>query len=314
MDIHACYLQKLCRLAHATMNLDPLKTLVAVAEHGSFVAAARVLDLSQSAVSLHIQTLEQALGRPMFDRSTKPPTLTPDGMASVARAKDLLLLAAQFIAPANPASGVEGRLTLGAVGSVLTGILPIALAAIRSRHANLHLEIISGQSSQLRAMVERRRLDAAIVSDYDGDEASIEWRPFLREALIMIAPPESTGTDIHRLGRLYPFIRYSPGAAVGRVIDRAIGHLRLDVREGMRLDWLEAIEAMVRRGHGIAIVPERLSAPPLGVRRIALGDGSYHRMLGLIEATRHRKRRLTDTVVAELRSGATPETIKTRAR
>jgi DNA-binding transcriptional LysR family regulator len=287
------------------VNLDPLKTLVEIAERGSFVAAAQALDLSQSAISLHIQTLEQGLGRPLFDRSTRPPTLTIDGMACVTRAKELLALAEQFLAPPGPGSAVEGRLTLGAVGSVLTGLLPVALTAIRTRHANLHLEIVSGQSSQLLGMVQRRRLDAAIVSDYAGDDRALEWRPFLREQLIMIAPPDAVGGDIRRLARAYPFIRYSPGAAVGRIIDRALDTLRLDVREGMRLDWLEAIEAMVRRGHGISIVPERLSAPPLGVRRLNLGDGTFHRTLGLIEATRNRKRRLINTVVTELRLGAT---------
>lgn len=57
-----------------------LKTLVAVAEHGTFAAAAKVVGLSPSAVSRQIQVLEQHLAAELFDRSRRPPVLNEKGM------------------------------------------------------------------------------------------------------------------------------------------------------------------------------------------------------------------------------------------
>lgn len=282
------------------MHLDVLKTLVSIAEHGSFASAARNLGLSQSAVSLHVQTLEAEIGRPLFDRSARPPILTEAGTTAVTRAKDILALADELRANLGSGGEVQGRLQLGAVGSTLTGLLPLALSALRANHPGLHLEIVSGVSSQLLGMVQRRRLDAAIISDYDEAERTMEWRPFLRERLVLIAPPETAGSDVQRLVRTYPFIRYNPSAAVGRVIDRAIQRLRLEPRESMRLDWLEAIEAMVANGHGVAIVPERQIRPLERVRIVSLPGPAHYRTLGMIETVGNPKRRMTDLVFAKL--------------
>jgi molybdate transport repressor ModE-like protein len=290
----------------AGMSLRAFRTLVAIAERGSFAAAARTVNLSQSAVSTQMRALEAELKVPLFDRSKRPPVLNDAGKALVAKARELIA-AYEDLQSAVAASGaVEGRIRLGGVGSTLTGILPVVLSVIRERYPNLHIEIVSGFSEELLQQVSVRSLDAAIVSDYDGTRRDLGWRPFLSERLVMIAPPEAPDTNAKRLAELYPFIRYSPTAAVGRIIDRALAHAKLDVREAMRLDWLEAIEAMVQHGHGIAIVPERRfpGQTPASVKRIPFGRHS--RVLGLIEPVVSPKRRLTDALFAELSALVAP--------
>lgn len=282
------------------MTLEAMKTLVMIAEQGSFAAAARALDLSQSAVSLHIKTLEHDLGVALFDRTSRPPTLTDRGASAVVHAKTVLAEVEAFRTGVAQGDGLQGRLQIGAVGSTLTGLLPRALSALGRLHPGLHVEIVSGVSSQLLSLVLRHRLDAAVVSDYADDDRAIEWRPFLREALVLIAPPDARGEDVHKLVRAYPFIRYSPSAAVGRVIDRAIERLGLSPRETMRLDWLEAIEAMVADGLGVAIVPDRHIRPLERVRVVALPGSGHFRTLGVVERVAHPKRRLTDLVTAQL--------------
>ncbi len=135
--------------------------------------------------------------------------------------------------------------------------MPAVLTVIRQRYPNLHIEIVSGFSGDLLRQVSSRSLDAAIISDYDSSLRDIRWRPFLRERLVIIAPPDAREDNPKQLAQKYSFIRYSPNAAVGRVIDAAIKQAKLEIRETMQLDWLEAIEAMVHHGHGISIVPER---------------------------------------------------------
>lgn len=281
------------------MTIVAMKTLVMIAEHGSFAAAARALDVSQSAVSLHIKMLEDDLGLTLFDRSSRPPTLTDVGASAVVRAKGVLALVNDFRTGLTN-DALQGRLQIGAVGSTLTGLLPLVLSALRTRHPGLHVEIVSGVSSQLVSLVHRRRLDAAVVSDYTEADRAIEWRPFLRERLVLIAPPDARGDDVHKLAGAYPFIRYNPSAAVGRVIDTAIQRISLTPRESMRLDWLEAIEAMVASGLGVAIVPDRHIRPLERVRVVKLPGAGHFRTLGLVELVDHPKRRLTNLVIAKL--------------
>jgi DNA-binding transcriptional LysR family regulator len=284
------------------MSLRALKTLVAIAEAGSFASAARSLNLSQSAISTQMRGLEDELAVALFDRAKRPPVLNEAGKALVTKARELLAGYADLQNSLAAKGAIEGRIRLGAVGTTLTGILPVVLAVIRERYPSLHIEIVSGFSEELVQQISSRALDAAIVSDYEAKRQDLSWRPFLSEPLIMIAPPDARDTNPRRLAQTYPFIRYSPTAPVGRIIDRALRRANLQVRETMQLDWLEAIEAMVHHGQGIALVPERRfpAEPVFRVKRIPFGPEPFQRTLGIVEPVASPKRRLTDVLFAEL--------------
>ncbi len=284
------------------MSLQALRTLVAIADCGSFAGAARALNLSPSAASTQIKSLEAELNVELFDRSKRPPALNDAGHSVVAKARTLIAGYEDIHSDLRLSDSIEGRIRLGAVGSILTGLLPTVLTVIRQRYPNLHIEIVSGFSGELLRQVGSRSLDAAIISDYDSSLRDIRWRPFLRERLVIIAPPGAHGDNPKQLAQKYSFIRYSPNAAVGRVIDAAIKQARLEIRETMQLDWLEAIEAMVHHGHGISIVPERQIEGDafFKVRRINFGTTPHYRMLGIVEPASSRKQKLVDVLFNEL--------------
>ena len=286
------------------MSLRAFRTLVAIAEHGSFAAAARAVNLSQSAVSTQMRGLEDEVHVALFDRSTRPPALNEAGQALVAKARELIAAYEDIQSPVAANGAVEGRIRLGAVGSTLTGVLPPVLTIIRERYPNLHIEIVSGFSEELLQQVGSRALDAAIVSDYDGTRRDLAWRPFLTEPLVMIAPPDAVEDSPKKLAQTYPFIRYSPTAAVGQIIERALREANLKVREAMRLDWLEAIEAMVHHGHGVSIVPGRRfpGHALFAVKRVPFGGGRHHRILGIVQPAESPKERLIDVLFAELQA------------
>lgn len=284
------------------MSLHALRSLVSIAEHGSFARAARALNLSQSAISTQMKTLEADLGTILFDRSKRPPSLNEAGSIVVAKARDLIARYEDLQGELGRGREIEGRLRLGAVGSVLTGLMPAVLTAMRSQHPSVHVEIVSGFSQELLRQVAHRTLDAAVISDYQQSNQDIAWRPFLRERLVMIAPVTSRERGAQALAEAYPFIRYSPSAPVGRIIDAALETAKLSVRETMRLDWLEAIEAMVGEGHGISVVPERRyqGASAIPLRRLSFGPRPAFRTLGLAEPAGARKRKLTDALFQQL--------------
>jgi DNA-binding transcriptional LysR family regulator len=284
------------------MSLQSLRTLVAIADSGSFASAARALNLSPSAVSTQIKSLEAELKTELFDRSKRPPALNDLGKSVIVKARTLIASYADIQNDLKLSDSIEGRIRLGAVGSTLTGLIPVVLTVIRQRYPNLHIEVVSGFSADLLSQVSNRSLEAAIISDYDSSLRDIRWRPFLRERLVIIAPPEVREDNPKQLAQKYSFIRYSPSSAVGRVIDAAIKQAKLEIRETMQLDWLEAIEAMVHHGHGISIVPERQieSEATFKVRRVKFGTTPHYRTLGIVQPVSSRKHKLIDVLFNEL--------------
>lgn len=285
------------------MSIRHLRTLLAIAEQGSFAAAARAVRLTQSAVSMQMRALEEELGTALFDRSTRPPALTSAARALIADADELVRGYDRLVHERrSQGAPVEGHLRLGAVPSVITGILPTAIAALRRRHPGMHVEIAMALSADLVDRLERGRLDAAIVSELGKPRQGYLWQPFAREPLVLIAPLDAPRQSAAELLAAYPFIRYTRQAWVGRLIDATLKRRRIKVGEAMTLDTLEAVTAMVSHGLGVSIVPQRgHGAPfPFPVRAQALAKPTVYRQLGLLRAESHAKGLLADALLTEL--------------
>jgi DNA-binding transcriptional LysR family regulator len=114
------------------LTLDQMRVLVAVAEAGSFSAAARRLGRVQSAISQAVQAMETTLGIRLFDRSTKTPTLTDAGAAILEDARAILRNATALRARAQSiASDVEAELTLAVDTTFPMPLLMRSLEALR---------------------------------------------------------------------------------------------------------------------------------------------------------------------------------------
>lgn len=136
------------------LSLESLHLLVAVAECGSFSAAARGLGKAQSAVSTAIANLEIDLGLTLFDRSGRLPRLTLAGERMVAEARALLAQQGQLQAvAAELAAGVEARLTLAIDdGSLLPWLAPV-LEQLAGRYPSLELELLFPMMEDLDEML-----------------------------------------------------------------------------------------------------------------------------------------------------------------
>jgi DNA-binding transcriptional LysR family regulator len=137
------------------LTLDQMRVLVAVADAGSFSAAARKLSRVQSAISQSIQTLETTLGLTLFDRSGKTPSLTDAGKALVGDARVLILGAQAIRARAQcMAEGVEPELTLAVDAMFPIPLLMESLKALRVAFpilpASVFTEALGGAEQRLR--------------------------------------------------------------------------------------------------------------------------------------------------------------------
>lgn len=126
------------------LTLDQMRILVAVAETGSFSAAARRLGRVQSAVSQAVNTLEQVLGVPLFDRAGKTPSLTSAGIVILKDARRLIDGARTMKArAASILTDVEPELSLAVDGAFPNDLLMASLKALRVEFPQLPVSVFT---------------------------------------------------------------------------------------------------------------------------------------------------------------------------
>lgn len=290
------------------MNLRQLRTLIAIAEQGSFTAAGDAVGLSHSAVSLQVKALEDELGVTLADRTLRPPRLTDRGLALVEQARRIGHILDEIRA-LGADQGLAGSLALGVVPTAMVHPLPPALARLQAAHPRLSIRVRSGLSGDLAQAVRGGDLDAALVTEPALTPEGLTARAVSAEPLVLIAAEGMAGEDIPALIARHPFIWFSRKTWAGQQIERLLAARGLRPREAMEVDALDAIEALVRAGLGISVVPMRSGAPQGGapLRRLALPGPDAVRRLCLIERDAHPRAHVARALHAELVRAAAPE-------
>lgn len=256
------------------MNLRQLRSLAAIRKHGSFAAAGERIGLSPSAISVQMQQLEQSLGASLFERGSRPVTLTPEGARIAGIADEVLGRLAQI---ERIASGSEtpGSVTLGFVPTTVHYLLPQVLEALREAWPELQVRVRSGLSGELSAAVARRELDYALLTAPVVEIPELEFTAVASEPFYAIGPVTLAGIDSDaELLRSMPYIAFNPRTWVGQHIAARLQQRGIHVNDAIEIDSLEAIENLVASGFGVSIVPRRLHAPVNTARLMQLPFGS----------------------------------------
>ncbi len=148
---------------------DPvqLRSFVAVAETGSFTAAAGQLHISQPTVSQHVRRLEKAARGVLLNRDARAVRLTDNGDAMLRFAREILT-ALDAAAAYFDRSAMRGRLRFGVADDLATTELPAILREFRRRHPGLNLSLTVGQSDVLARRLRAGHLDLAYVKQEPG--------------------------------------------------------------------------------------------------------------------------------------------------
>ena len=266
------------------MSIRNLKTLIAVAEHGTFTAAAEAVFVTHAAVSQQMKALEEEWQVEVFDRSRRTPRLTPTGLALVAKAREIVDAYEGIVPSVLGEEGIRGELRLGAVPTTLTGLVPFGVASLKAAHPELRVRIVSGLTADLTSQIERGMLDAAILTLPPIMPKRLQWQRIAREPLELLASPEAGTEDAVELLRTRPFIRFTRGAIVGSMIESWLQRQGVTVLESMELESLEAVESMVHANLGVSIVPRQCVPSPsaLPLKHLPLAPDTPYRDLGLL--------------------------------
>jgi LysR family hydrogen peroxide-inducible transcriptional activator len=147
------------------VTLNELRYIVAVGQERSFGRAAARCFVSQPALSVAIQKLEEELGTPIFERGKSEVSMTTAGVRIVEQAQRVLEEAARIreIAQAGR-NQLVGTLTLGVIYTVAPYLLPDLIPALHARAPQMPLEIEENMTEMLEGALKSGRIDAAIVA------------------------------------------------------------------------------------------------------------------------------------------------------
>lgn len=285
------------------MNIQHLRTLVAIADSGSFSLAADSLFITASAVSHQIREMEEDLGVALFDRATRPRRLSAHGRVVVARGRDVLLGFDTWVEAARSPEEISGRLMLGCVSGASSDLIPAALANLRATHPAVQIRMEEGLSGTLATRVRRRELDAAIITELPDPDPELHSLPITEEALIVVAPTNIRALGWRQILESQPFLRLNRTTGMGTIIDRTLRAAALTVEDAMELDSSEIIVAMANAGLGAGVVPAgRLQHVPAdAVTTVAFGDPPIFRRVVLTERRNNPRSDLSRIVYAELK-------------
>ncbi len=284
------------------MSISLLKTLIAISERGSFSAAADEICISQAAVGQQMKRLEENLNVTLFDRSQRTLTLNQLGKALVPKARDIVHAYETMLDDLVGGAAHFGQLTLGAVPSTTSIMVPMAIKRLVAAHPNLHVHVVTGLSDDLTDQVERGALDVAILSLKDKPSANMNWQPLAEEEMVLLASPQLSGDDPLQLLREQPYIRHTRRGAVGVLAEAWLSENNIPVRGTMELESLDSVVNMVSHNLGVSLVPNICvpGAAFAAMRAIPLGGKSISRKLGILTRADCPKFLLVDQLLKEL--------------
>jgi len=149
------------------LDIDQLRTFMAIAETGSFTKASDVVHKTQSAVSMQMKRLEERVGKPIFARDGRASKLTEEGERLLDYARRIVKLNMEAIASLANAE-LSGRVRLGVPDDYADRYLPEIMARFSRTHPNVELTVVCDPSPDLIDRIDTGDLDLAIITDCES--------------------------------------------------------------------------------------------------------------------------------------------------
>ena len=230
------------------LELDLLNTLVAIAETGSFSAAAQAVFRTPSAISMQVKRMEDLLGKPVFVRDSRSVSLTADGAFLLEHARRMLAMnreaVARFVQP-----DLKGVVRLGATDDVAERFLPPMLRRFADSHPGVTVNVAVADSVGLREDLNAGRLDIALVVGKAENDNGFAAEILMTEQLVWAACRGGTAASREPL----PVSVWEEGCAW-----RIAG---LDGLDAQKRPWRIAFQSAHISGQKAAILADLAVAP-----------------------------------------------------
>jgi len=243
------------------MEDHKLKVFCTVAETKSFSKTSEIIHLTQPAVSLQIQALEEVYETKLFDRSSSTVTLTPAGEVLYKFAKEILHLYANVEKVIGEMTGlVKGSISIGASSTIGNYVLPALITDFKKTHPKIKVHMLVGNSKRVVELLNSGNVDLGLVEgEVTRQKMAIE--KILSDELLLIVPSyhpwaKKKEISISELTK-EPFIIREGGSGTRQMIEKFFalhGIAPQDMRISMVLGSTVAIKEAVENGLGVSIV------------------------------------------------------------
>lgn len=253
------------RFFYAKINLlmedHKLKVFCTVAETKSFSKTSEIIHLTQPAVSLQIQALEELYETKLFDRSSGSIALTPAGEILYRYAKEILTLYAEAAKEISKITGlIKGCVKVGAGTTVGNYILPAVSVDFKKRHPKIRVSISIGNTKKILEMLNSSMIDFGIISEAPMKSKFIV-ESIISDELCVICSADHPLSNQKSVS-LYdivkePFIIREEGSSTRVIIEKFLADHGISVSDlhvSLILGSTGSIKEAVERGIGVSIV------------------------------------------------------------
>jgi LysR family hydrogen peroxide-inducible transcriptional activator len=271
------------------MDIRQLTALVAVAEGGSFSAAARALHTVQSNVSTHVARLERELESTLVDRASG--RLTDAGQVVVDRARHIQAEIAAIAADvAALHDEITGSVRFGCIGTVGRWLVPLVLGRMTQQFPGVKVVVVDATTTSLVPQLLSDNLDLAVVNlpIFDPDLVTV---PIFEEDRLVIAPhghplAERSSVTFRELAE-HRLLLEPKGTSFRDELDTEADAWGVVLQPFAEVDGLRLITSLVFQGFGAAIIPATAAPPWLegSWERVAVEDLA-RRSVGLAKRRR----------------------------
>lgn len=250
-------------MAHL-LDIDQLRTLIAIADTGSFTKAADVVHKTQSAVSMQMKRLEERVGREIFEKDGRASKLTEDGERLLDYARRIVQLNHDCILSFSDAA-LSGRVKLGVPDDYADRYLPEILARFTRSNAKVEVTVICEPTPMLVERIQANELDLAIITHSDHRSGPAEV--IRHERLLWVT---SSRSQVHEEAPV-PLALGRPTCNWRQAATERLERIGRPFRV-LYASWNStAVSATVIAGLAVSVLPESAIRP--GMRVLGPSDG-----------------------------------------
>ncbi|HXZ79835.1 MAG TPA: LysR family transcriptional regulator [Terriglobales bacterium] len=270
------------------MDLFQLETFLTVAREGSFSRAAKKLYRTQPAVSQAVRKLEEELGEPLFDRSSREGILTASGKVLENYAEKLLNMRGEALNALEELRQLnKGKLSIAANELTCLYLLPI-LNEFRRLSPMIKVTIQRSLASQIPDDLLNHNAELGVLT-FKPEDSLLKSIVVYRDELCFVVPPNhplATSSEVHigQLGSEY-FVAHHVNSPYREKVLETFQRKKVPLHMDIELPTTEAIKKFVAMGNGVALVPSICVEAEVArgeLVRVAVSELAFERRLRLV--------------------------------
>lgn len=246
------------------ISLDRLRTLVAIADLGSFAEAARVLNLAPPTVSLHIADLESRVGARLLSRTRGRVQPSAIGETLVERARRLLADAEQALEEVQrQVQGLAGRVRLGASTGAIAQLMPQALETLSQQHPEIDVQVAVLTSQETLKKLVEGTLDIGLIALPQTATKGVRIEPWRRDPVMAFLPARWACPEVVTPDWLatQPLILNDNSTRLSRLTSEWFANDGHQPTPRIQLNYNDAIKSLVAAGYGATLLPHEADTP-----------------------------------------------------